>query len=265
MRKPPSRGSLEALFARHHRLANLYPDPLIFARDRPSAEEGEVAGLVAASLAYGRVEKIMQALEDVFGRLGPKPRDSLASWAPRELVERFHGFRYRFHGGIDVALFLHLARQVLERRGSLRRAFEAGGEGRDISEPMAAFGEELFGGDPRPVLRSREIPAGHPVRHLLPSPALGGAAKRFCLYLRWMVRRDEIDPGYWEGTVSPGRLVVPLDTHVAAVAREFGLTGRRSSDWRTACEITEALRRYDRDDPTRYDFCLFRYGMTERG
>lgn len=262
MRKPPSRALLEALFARHHRLANLHPDPLTFARDRPSAEEGELAGLVAASLAYGRVGKIMQALEDVFGRLGPKPRESLASWAPRELVERFRGFRYRFHGGIDVALFLHLARQVLERRGSLRRAFEAVDEGRDISDPMVAFGEELFGGDPRPVLHSREIPAGHPVRHLLPSPARGGAAKRFCLYLRWMVRRDEIDPGYWEGTVHPGRLVVPLDTHVAAVARQLGLTERRTSDWRTACEITAGLRRYDRQDPTRYDFCLFRHGMT---
>ncbi len=265
MRKRPPRTLLEGLYARHHRIGNLHPDPLVFARDRCTSEEGELAGLVAASLAYGRVGKIMEALEDVFGRLGPKPRESLARWAPGELVERFRGFRYRFHTGTDVALFLHLAGQVLERWGSLRRAFEIVDQGRDIAEPMAAFGAALLAGDPRPVLPVPEIPPGHPVRHLLPSPARGGAAKRFCLYLRWMVRRDEIDPGYWAGAVHPGRLVVPLDTHVAAVARRLGLTERRTSDWRTACEITGALRRYDRDDPTRYDFSLFRHGMTPEG
>lgn len=265
MRKPPPRTFFETLFERHHRVENLHPDPLVFARGRTGPEEGELAGLLAASLAYGRVPKIMEALEDVFARLGADPREGLAASTPGELAERLRGFRYRFHTGPDLALFLHLVRQVLERWGTLREAFAAGDGGGDIAVPMTAFAEALFSGDARPLMEGRAVPPGHPVRHLLPSPVRGGAAKRFSLFLRWMVRRDEIDPGYWAGAFTPGRLVVPLDTHVAAVARELGLTRRRTSNWRTACEITAALRRYDPQDPVRFDFCLFRHGMGQGG
>ena len=99
------------------------------------------------------------------------------------------------------------------------------------------------------------------MRFLLASPASGGAAKRLCLYLRWMARRDALDPGYWSGAVETARLVVPLDTHVARVGRQLGLTGRATADWKMALEITEGLRRFDPADPLRFDFSLFRFGM----
>jgi uncharacterized protein (TIGR02757 family) len=252
---------LEALYARHHRLENLYPDPLIFARGYEDPREGELAGLVAAALAYGRVEKIVEALDGVFQALGPRPRQTLEGWSPAELAEGFRGFAYRFHKATDLALFLHLVRQALDRWGSLADLFRNGDAETEVGPALVAFAHTIFSGDPRPVLRTRSIPEGHPVFHLLPSPSKGGSAKRLCLFLRWMVRQDAIDPGYWHGRIDPSRLVIPLDTHVARVARELALTSRKSVGWATAREITTALGRYDPADPVRFDFCLFRFGM----
>lgn len=252
---------LEDLYLQHHRSENLHPDPLVFARRYRDPADGEVTGLVAASLAYGQVGQIMATLEGVFSALGPHPAALVASSSPRGLFDLAEGFAYRFHKQRDLALFLHLLRQVLDRRGSLLRAFLVGDPGGEIAPALTAFAEEVLRGDARPLLRSRAVPAHHPVRHFLPSPARGGASKRLCLYLRWMVRKDALDPGFWAGAVDPARLVVPLDTHVARVGRTLGLTVRKAADWKTACEITRSLRRYDPADPVRYDFSLFRFGM----
>lgn len=252
---------LEALYRRHHRLENLAPDPLVFPRRFRAAREGELAGLIAACLAYGQVAQIMAALEGVFALLTPSPRRFLEGASPADLVASTAGFSYRFHKGSDLALFLHLLRQLLDRHGDVLGAFRAGDPGGPIGPALSSFADALLAGDPRPLLPSRSIPASHPVRHLVASPAAGGPAKRLCLYLRWMVRRDALDPGFWHGAVDPARLVVPLDTHVARAGRELGLTARRAADWKTACEITQALLRCDPADPVRFDFSLFRFGM----
>jgi uncharacterized protein (TIGR02757 family) len=80
------------------------------------------------------------------------------------------------------------------------------------------------------------------------------------LYLRWMVRRDRVDPGPWR-TVARARLVVPLDTHMFRIARALGLTRRRQADLKTAVEITQAFALHSPRDPVRYDFCLTRLGI----
>jgi uncharacterized protein (TIGR02757 family) len=110
-----------------------------------------------------------------------------------------------------------------------------------------------------PLLRGRG-PAG--LRHLLPDAAGPGAAKRWNLFLRWMVRGpDAIDLGAWRG-VPRSALLVPLDTHVMRVSRCLGLTRRADATWRTAEEITAALRLVDPEDPVRFDFALCHLGMS---
>ena len=105
-------------------------------------------------------------------------------------------------------------------------------------------------------------PAGLPPwrGNLLPRPARLSACKRVFLYLRWMVRKDAVDPGGWTG-VSPARLVVPLDTHMAAACRRLGILTRKATDLRAALETTEAFRLYSPSDPVRYDFALTRPGI----
>lgn len=261
MESPPSKDWIETLYRTHHRAEALYPDPLVFARGFDDPRDGEVAGLVAAAFAYGQVGKILEALGRIFSLLGDRPCLALMNSSPRDLVSKSKGFVYRFHKQEDVALFLWLLREALLKWGSLKELFLAIDEGGDLSQPLIAFSERILALDARPILRTRRVPAGHPVRFLLASPAGGGAAKRLCLFLRWMARKDEIDPGYWSGAVAPARLVIPLDTHVAKMGRFLGFTTRKTADWRMAREITEALRMYNPEDPIRYDFCLFRQGM----
>jgi uncharacterized protein (TIGR02757 family) len=103
---------------------------------------------------------------------------------------------------------------------------------------------------------------GSGVKFLLSRPADGGACKRLNLFLRWLVRRDEVDLGLWKG-VKPSKLIVPVDVHMARLAAFLGFHRRRAADLRTAVEITSAFRRICPDDPARYDFALTRVGILE--
>jgi uncharacterized protein (TIGR02757 family) len=107
--------------------------------------------------------------------------------------------------------------------------------------------------------------AGHRITgtwksNLFPDPERGSAAKRVFLYLRWMIRKDAVDPGPWT-RVSPAGLVIPLDTHMAAACRCLGLLGRTQTDLRAAREATAAFRAILPEDPVRYDFCMTRPGI----
>jgi uncharacterized protein (TIGR02757 family) len=140
---------------------------------------------------------------------------------------------------------------VLRERGSLQSCLCAHRRAGRISlvEALTGFVEELSG--------SQE---GIP--HLLPTPVRGSACKRLWLFLRWMVRRDEVDPGGWE-RVSPAGLLVPLDVHMGRICRALGLTERSQADLKAAREATRAFRRIRPDDPVRYDFALTRVAMCE--
>jgi uncharacterized protein (TIGR02757 family) len=99
-----------------------------------------------------------------------------------------------------------------------------------------------------------------PSNYLLPAPEAGSACKRLLMYLRWMARRDAVDPGPWQG-VDPRLLVVPMDTHMYRVARALGFTRRRTAGMRAALETTAAFARFRPGDPVRYDFALTRLGI----
>jgi uncharacterized protein (TIGR02757 family) len=113
--------------------------------------------------------------------------------------------------------------------------------------------------DLRPAY-GRHVPAAPGVYYFFSRPSSGGACKRINLFLRWMVRRDGVDPGGWS-SVSPAQLVVPLDTHTIRVGQCLALTRRRSPGWKMAVEITDGLRAFDPDDPVRYDFSLCHLSM----
>ena len=85
------------------------------------------------------------------------------------------------------------------------------------------------------------------------------------MFLRWMVRRDNcgVDFGLWKA-IAPAQLICPVDLHVARVARQFELITRKQTDWLTALELTDHLRRYDPADPAKYDFALFSLGVIEK-
>lgn len=246
---------LDALVAQVDRAALVAGDPVELVHRYPDPHDQEVAGLVVAALAYGRVASIRAAAEAALGPLGARPAEALAGGAG----EALDGFVYRFQRGDDLPRFLGAVAAVRRRHGSLGAAFEARLEpgAADVASAATAWVAEL---------RAEMGPLTYGLRYLIPDPGTGGAAKRLWLYLRWMVRGpDGLDLGAWRALaprVPPSGLVVPLDTHVARIARYLGLTARRTNDLAAARAITRALARLDPDDPVRYDMALCHLGIS---
>jgi uncharacterized protein (TIGR02757 family) len=224
-----------------------------------------VAGLLSACLAYGRADVFKGRIEWVLRAGGPSPAAFAARLAARPDAAPLAGFLYRFNTGEDVAALLAGAGHLRALHGSLGDRFaallrEAAGEPSPVREALARFAAELREAPPALTLLAGRGPRG--LRHLCPDPRAGGAAKRWNLYLRWMVRGpDGVDLGLWRG-VPPAALVVPLDTHVARVALRLGFTRRKDLSWRTAEEVTAALRVAYPADPVRFDFALCHLGMS---
>jgi uncharacterized protein (TIGR02757 family) len=213
----------------------------------------ELAGLIAASLALGNATAITRAVEAVLRIFGGHPARALATMKDSALRSALSGFRYRFFDGEDVAALLCAARNMSARHGSLERAFLA------VDDPA----EEDYATTASRFVRSLASEASQPDpwrSNLFPDPARGSAAKRVFLYLRWMVRHDGVDPGPWQDA-DQRRLVIPLDTHMAAACRRLGLLSRHTTDLKAAREALAAFRIIRPDDPVRYDFCMTRPGI----
>ena len=86
--------------------------------------------------------------------------------------------------------------------------------------------------------------------------------KRYNMFLRWVVRNDELDLGLWSG-IDTAHLLMPLDTHTHKVALKLGLMRRKSYDFKAVLELTENLRKFDAKDPIKYDFALYRLGQSK--
>lgn len=258
------------LGARLDRLSRAYPraisqtDPIRFPASYEEPEDREVAGWIAAAFAYGRVETILGNVGRVLAALGPRPAcaiDSITDFR-RFGREELSDFRHRFHCGADAAALLYAIACVRGEAGSVRAFFEERQrlEDRDAGGMLSRAVADIMAFDWRPATGRRTLAESSPVRFFFPDPASGSACKRWNLYLRWMVRRDALDFGLWQG-VPASRLVIPTDTHVHRVARRLRLTRRKSADWRTAREITDRLARFDARDPVRYDYALCRLGV----
>ena len=243
---------LERLYGELNRRRYVHPDPLEFLYDNESAADREVVALVASSLAYGRVKQILRSVSAVLAKLGPRPARRLADTTPSQLKRSLAGFRHRFNSGENVAAMLLGAKRVIGRHGSLEACFREGLRPGDQTVLPALWG----------FVGSITEAAGPNCGHLLPDPARGSSCKRLNLMLRWLVRRDDVDPGGWSA-VGPERLIVPLDTHMHRIALALGMTTRKTPDIRTALEVTAAFRRISPADPVRYDFALTRLGIRD--
>ncbi len=241
-----TRQALDRLYRRYNRVKYVHPDPLEFLFRYEDLRDREIAGLVASSLAYGRVAQILKSVEAVLGRMGRSPRRFVTATSPRTIAAMCAGFKHRVTTGCDMAELLVGIRNAVRTHGSLNECFMAG---------LGAHDETVL---PAMVCFTRELGCTAP--HLIPDPAKGSACKRLNLFLRWMVREDAVDPGGWHG-VPREKLIVPMDTHMARISRELGFTRRKSADMTAALEVTSAFRAFAPEDPVKYDFVLTRFGI----
>ena len=240
---------LDALYAKYNRRSYVHPDPLEFVYEFEDEADREVVALLASSLAYGRVVQILASVRKVLDVMGGKPADFVERVPAATLAHTLARFRHRFTRGSEIAAMLHGVGETRRKFGSLNTCFLQGWNGAGNVVPgLSRLVEEISSS------AGREFP------FLLPSPSAGSACKRLNLFLRWMVRCDDVDPGGWHG-VPASALIVPLDTHMHRIGLALGLTQRRQTGLQTALEITEAFKQVALDDPVRYDFCLTRLGI----
>ncbi|KPK13747.1 MAG: hypothetical protein AMJ62_14415 [Myxococcales bacterium SG8_38] len=227
-------------------------DPVDFAHRYEEPRDREVAGLIAASLAFGNAVAARQSIDRALSVLGPHPAERITGVSRAELQRDLHGFVHRIYRGEHLAILLSQAAALLREHATLGRAFaqfHAESDG-DFREALARFADALRGDA-----------ASRSMRHLVSDPRAGSACKRLLLYARWMIRpADGVDLGLWP--IAPRELIIPVDTHVHRISRNLGLTRRRTASWVTAEEITAALRRLDPDDPVKYDFALCHLGVS---
>lgn len=241
------RPHLEELYVRYNQRAYVCPDPLQFLYGYRNLADREIVALVASALAFGNVKQILRSVSLALERL-PEPAAALRGMDRGALRREYRGFKHRYVVGEELADALFGAGRLIERHGSLGACFASGMEAGDKTVMPAL---ERFVAALRRESGERS--------YLAPSPADGSACKRLHLYLRWMVRQDDVDLGGWD--VPASMLIVPLDTHMHRIGRALGLTQRRAADGRTALEVTAAFRALAPEDPVRYDFALTRLGI----
>jgi len=252
---------LEDLYDRYNRREYVSPDPLQFLYDYPDIRDREIVGMVASALAYGNVKQILKSVARVLKTLGASPHEFLMSATLVDLKQALREIKHRFATGEDIALMLWGIKRVIEEYGSLEAGFLAGFEDHadTILPSLINFVSEIR----RSIEENlKETGYGQGLNHLLPRPERGGASKRLHLFLRWMVRRDAVDPGGWD-MLPASKLVIPIDVHMHRIGLALGLTKRKQANLKTALEITAAFREILPHDPVKYDFALTRLGIRD--
>lgn len=214
-------------------VAHRYKDPTI--------------SLICALFAYGNVKQIVKFLDSLDFSILKKSDD--------EIKEALKNHYYRFQKSEDViALFIALKR--LNETTTLERVFvDAYSTNYNVIDGINALIERLISLYPHSSQGYNFLTS-----KVTTKTKGAGALKRWMMFLRWMVREDNIDMGLWSG-VNKKDLIMPLDTHTFNVSKKLGLLQRKTYDLQAAIELTETLRSFDTEDPLKYDFALYRIGQ----
>ena len=251
---------LERLYEDYNR-EDSAADPVQIVRRYAQARDQEVVGFCAAALAFGRVASVLNTVETLARVLGPHPARYVRRFDPGAPHPELRAMVHRWTRGEDIVALLWILRQMIDRSGSIEQFFLEGfdPDAVDLGGALDSFSRRALALDLGSVYGRRAVKRTG-VCYFFPRPSAGSGCKRLNLFLRWMVRRDQVDLGAWR-SIPPAKLIVPLDTHVIRLGRCLGLTRYTSPGWRMAADITASLRAIDPVDPVRFDFSICHVGM----
>ena len=253
------RNVLEKLYKRYNRRELIIPDPLQFVYRYPEPADMEVTAFLASALAYGRVQQIEKSLNNLLGWMGDSPSDFVINFDSdkRRLLK---DFKHRFTTGNDISDLLTLLKTAINRYGSIEQYFARGysPEDKNIIPALSKFCNSLL----EIHAAGHKGPARRGLKYLLVNPAGGSTCKRLNLFLRWMVRDDDVDAGLWK-SIDKAKLIVPVDVHMSRLCKILGLYDRKTVSLSAAVEITESFAEIEPADPVKYDFALSRIGILE--
>lgn len=249
MNKEELKKYLDELVVKNETRDFIKNDPVQFPHRFNKKQDIEISALIASSLAFGKREKIIEAVEKIHGILENEPYNFCQSYKTQDR-KIFKGFKYRYINDENIANFFEGITTALKDFESLEEIFlEYHRQNHEtVKEGLTGFVSKI---------------TNCKNNYLLPSPDKKSACKRLNLFLKWMVRKSSVDLGIWQN-VAKSKLIIPLDVHVARVSRKLGLLQRNANDWQSAYEITKKLKEFDPNDPTKYDFALFGAGINSK-
>ena len=244
---------LDAKVTQYNTPAFIDPDPVSIPHMFSLKEDREIAGFLAATIAWGNRKSILKNAVKMMDLMGNTPYDFVMNHKEEDL-ERLEGFVHRTFNGDDFKGFIKGLQHIYQKYHGLEGVFTKY-QTHDSLQPAISKFRELF-------FEAPHLPRSG--KHLA-NPMRGSAAKRVNMYLRWMIREDSygVDFGLWKD-ISPSKLSCPLDVHSGNVARKLGLLSRKQNDARAVAELDQALQRLDPEDPVKYDFALFGLGVSEK-
>jgi uncharacterized protein (TIGR02757 family) len=228
-------------------------DPVSIPHMFRKKQDVEIAGFFAAIFAWGNRTTIINKSRELMEWMDMSPHEFCLDPSPATM-KRLKDFKHRTFNADDLYYFIHFFSHHYSRHSSLEKAFTMGMDPGDatVEKGLIAFRQYFFSLE---HLRRTEKHISSPLQH--------SACKRINMYLRWMVRKDEVDFGIWKH-IRADQLICPLDLHVSRVAKRFGLISRPQADWQSAVELTRNLKQLDPEDPVKYDFALFSLGAMEK-
>jgi len=244
----------------YERAGFIEDDPISVPHRFSNPRDIELAGFIAASLAWGQRKTILNSASKFIERMDNAPAEFIRQATPAELKGAAADFVHRTFQPRDAELFLHALQGLMGQYASLEQAFLpiSSTDAPTVEGHLRVFHDRFFAAAAR-----RGFEAGRTQKHVA-SPQRGSATKRLNMFLRWMVRpaRRGVDFGIWT-EIKPGQLMIPLDVHTGNVGRKLGLLERKASDWKAVEELMNSLRQVDSVDPVRLDFALFGLGAIE--
>ncbi|MFZ8836078.1 MAG: TIGR02757 family protein [Flavobacteriales bacterium] len=233
-------------------------DPISVPHRYRNPRDIELAGFIAASLAWGQRKTILKNALRFLERMDESPYDYLLQATDREIEVTSAGFVHRTFQPRDAKVFLHALQELLSEFNTLEAAFIPRESSPTVQRHLEIFNERFF-----EAAQRRGFEAGRTRKHVA-TPAKASASKRLNMFLRWMVRPASrgVDFGIWK-QIKTHQLMIPLDVHTGNVARKLGLLHRNTNDWKAVEELMIPLRMVDEQDPVRLDFALFGLGAIE--
>ena len=231
-------------------------DPVCIPHLFSKKQDIEIAGFFAAIFAWGNRTTIINKSKELMQLMDNAPHEFCLHHSDKDL-KKLLSFKHRTFNPTDLLYFISFFKLHYEQNNSLETAFTKWMDPTDenVEKALNGFYQYFFSLDDVPRRTMKHIA----------SPDKKASCKRLNMYLRWMVRKDKrhVDFGIWK-KISPSQLIVPLDVHVTRVARHFKLISRKQTDWQTALELTNELKKLDPADPAKYDFALFALGVLEK-
>ncbi len=243
---------LEKNYSFFHTYDFVADDPICIPHRFTLKQDIEISGFFAAIFSWGLRKTIINKSTELLSLMDNAPYQFITQHQDIDL-KKLIGFKHRTFNDTDLLYFVAWLRHHFMAHSSLEQAFCL--DTTSMFTRLVAFNTYFFSLPYAPQRTAKHIS----------SPTTNAACKRLVMYLRWMVRSDDkgIDFGIWN-TIPTSHLVIPLDVHVLAVAQQLGISMNNKQTWKAAEAITNQLKLFDANDPTRFDFALFGLGVLQK-